>query len=177
MKKFTRLLAVGMPLLLATVATPLHSYAQPNKKLTAQQAKSAKKHPLGFQTQQEAEDTNGLDEQDPKLTCSITAPTPEPGDLTSLAKISAKDAKAKALSGQPAGTTVTRTELDNENDCLVYSVELSNNLEVKVDAGNGAVLLIEPADSDDIETGSSDGETQDDGSSDGETHERQLQSR
>lgn len=177
MKKFTRLLAVSMPLLLATAATPMQSYAQPNKKLTTQQAKAAKQHPRGFQTQQEAEDVNGLDEQDPKLTCSITVPTPEPVDLTPLAKISAKDAKAKALSGQPAGTTATQTELDNENDCLVYSVELSNGLEVKVDAGNGAVLLIEPADSDDIETGSSDGETQDDSSSDGEAHDTSLRRR
>ena len=177
MKKFTRLLAVGMPLLLATAGTSRHSYAQPNKKLTTQQAESTKKHPRGFQTQQEAEDVNGLDEQDPKLTCSITVPTPEPVDFTPLAKISAKDAKAKALSGQPAGTTVTRTELDNENGCLIYSVELSNGLEVEVDAGNGAVLLIEPADSDDIETGSSDGEAQDDDSSDGETHDTPLQRR
>lgn len=165
MKKFTRVLAVGIPLLLATAATPRHSYAQSNKKLTAQQMRSAKKHPFGFQTQQEAEDTNGLDDQDPKLTCSIAVPTPEPRDLTPLVKISTKDAKAKALSGQPAGTTVMRTELDNENGCLVYSVELSNGLEVEVDAGNGAILLIEPVDADDVETGSSEGETQDDGAS------------
>ena len=165
MKKYTRLFAVGMPLLLATAVTPLHADAQSSKKLMAQQVTSTKKHPQGFQTQQEAESANGLEAQEPKLTCSVTVPTPEPVDLTPLAKISAKDAKAKALSGQPAGTTITRSELDNENGCLIYSVELSNKLEVIVDAGNGAVLLIEPSDSDDIESESSDGETQDDGPS------------
>ncbi len=30
--------------------------------------------------------------------------------------------------------------LDNENGCLVYSVGLSNGLEVKVDAGDGRIL-------------------------------------
>ena len=35
-------------------------------------------------------------------------------------------------------------ELDNENGCLVYSVELRNGGEVLVDAGNGTVLRKEP---------------------------------
>lgn len=163
MKNYTRLFMVGMLLLLAAAVTPLHVYAQSHKKPIAQQVTSTKKHPQGFQTHQEAESANGLDAQEPKLTCSVTVPTPEPVALTPLTKISAKDAKAKALSGQPAGTAITRSELDNENGCLIYSVELSNNLEIKVDAGNGAILLIEPSDTDDIESGSSDGETQDDG--------------
>ena len=33
-----------------------------------------------------------------------------------------------------------KVELDNENGALVYSVELSNGMDVKVDAGNAAVL-------------------------------------
>jgi uncharacterized membrane protein YkoI len=33
--------------------------------------------------------------------------------------------------------------LDNENGSLVYSVELSNGTDVKVDASNGAVLHAE----------------------------------
>jgi len=37
---------------------------------------------------------------------------------------------------------------DNENGALVYSVELSNGLDVKVDAGNGTILSTEQADAD-----------------------------
>jgi hypothetical protein len=80
--------------------------------------------------------------QDPSYVCSITVPDPEPTDLSSLAKITADSAKAVALQTNP-GTTITKVELDNENGCLVYSVELSNGLDVKVDAGNGALLHVE----------------------------------
>lgn len=65
--------------------------------------------------------------------------------LQSLAKIRAKDAETIALAANP-GTTVVKTELDNENGVLVYSVELSNGLDVKVDAGNGQILHIETID-------------------------------
>ncbi len=80
--------------------------------------------------------------QDPTYNCSITVPDPEPAELSSLAKITADSAKAAALQANP-GTTITKVELDNENGCLVYSVELSNGLDVKVDAGNGAILHVE----------------------------------
>ena len=43
------------------------------------------------------------------------------------------------------GTTATDTELDNEDGFLVYSVELDNGIEVKVDPGNGKVLHTEQA--------------------------------
>lgn len=78
--------------------------------------------------------------QEPSYTCSLTA-----GEQ---ATISQTEAEAAALAGQPDGTTVVKTELDDENGCLVYSVELSNGLDVKVDAGNGAILHTEQADAD-----------------------------
>jgi uncharacterized membrane protein YkoI len=85
-------------------------------------------------------------EHNSRLSCSVTVPNPEPANLASLAKITAKDAKAKALIGQPDGTKVTEIELENEDGCLVYGVELSDGSEVTIDAGNGKVLQVEPAD-------------------------------
>lgn len=83
----------------------------------------------------------------PQLSASscIKVPEPEPVDLTSLAKISADKAMAAALAAYP-GSRVRGLTLENENGCLVYSVLLSNGLEVKVDAGNGQVLRDESED-------------------------------
>jgi uncharacterized membrane protein YkoI len=53
--------------------------------------------------------------------------------------ISADVAEQAAIDPNP-GTTVVETELGNENGVLVYSVELSNGSEVKVDAGTAKVL-------------------------------------
>jgi uncharacterized membrane protein YkoI len=82
--------------------------------------------------------------QVPTYKCSIKVPEPEPADLSTLAKIKADQAMAAAQTAFP-GTAVKKVELDNENGCLVYSVVLSNGMDVKVDAGNGAVLHQEPA--------------------------------
>jgi hypothetical protein len=78
----------------------------------------------------------------PAYSCSIKVPEPEPADLTSLARISADKAMTAALAVYP-GSRVRKVELQSENGCLVYSVSLSNGLEVKVDAGNGQVVSTE----------------------------------
>lgn len=134
MKKSVLVITVGLSFMVMTIALPVLSYARNH---------------FGPQNenQNERQDVNGTDTQDPKLACSISVPNPEPFDLTPLTKITAANAKAKALAGQPAGTTVLLVDLSNENGCLVYSVEMSNRLEAKVDAGNGAILQIEPIDS------------------------------
>ncbi len=65
----------------------------------------------------------------------------ESAKLASLAKITLDQAKTAALKVVPG--TVTKVSLDNENGYLVYSVEIRTNtglVDVKVDAGNGAVL-------------------------------------
>jgi uncharacterized membrane protein YkoI len=80
--------------------------------------------------------------QVPTYTCSIKVP--EPTDLSTLAKIKADQAMASEQSAFP-GAAVKKVELDNENGCLVYSVFLSNGLDVKVDAGNGSVFFHEKA--------------------------------
>jgi len=70
--------------------------------------------------------------------------TQESAKLASLAKITLDEAKAAALKVVPG--TVTKVNLDNENGYLVYSVEIKTNtglVDVKVDAGNGAVLAQE----------------------------------
>jgi uncharacterized membrane protein YkoI len=46
---------------------------------------------------------------------------------------------AAAQSAYP-GVQVKKVALENENGCLIYAVDLSNGLEIKVDAGTGAVL-------------------------------------
>lgn len=64
----------------------------------------------------------------------------ESAAMQGQATISAADAEATALAANP-GATVLKTELDNENGALVYSVELSNGADVKVDAGNASILF------------------------------------
>ena len=55
--------------------------------------------------------------------------------------ISADQAQQAALAVHSG--TVVKTELDNENSKLVYSVEFNDGADVKVDAMNGAVLSME----------------------------------
>lgn len=68
--------------------------------------------------------------------------------LSGLAKISQSDAEKAALAKVPG--TVIKTSLDNENGYLVYSVEVKDAqgkvFDVKVDAGNGTVLISEASD-------------------------------
>jgi uncharacterized membrane protein YkoI len=64
----------------------------------------------------------------------------EAAALQGKAAISAADAESAALAANP-GTSVVKTELDDENGTVVYSVELSTGADVKVDAGNGTILL------------------------------------
>jgi uncharacterized membrane protein YkoI len=96
-------------------------------------------------------DLDNVDEQQPQYTGSITvdesqyegmSEADEAAALQGKATISAADAETAALKANP-GTTVVKTELDSENGVLVYSVELSNGMDVKVDAGNGKILHTE----------------------------------
>jgi uncharacterized membrane protein YkoI len=91
---------------------------------------------------------SGIDEQYPSYSGGITldqsttdgmSETDEVTALAGMATITVEQAKTAALAANP-GTTVGKAELDNENGVLVYSVELSNGSDVKVDAGNGAIL-------------------------------------
>ena len=66
--------------------------------------------------------------------------------LAELAQISAADAEAAALAANP-GSQANEVELEDENGWLVYDIELSNGLGVKVDAGNGEILATEAEES------------------------------
>lgn len=101
-------------------------------------------------------DQNEVDEQQPQYTGSITvdesqyegmSEADEAAALQAKATITGAEAEAAALAANP-GTTVVKTELDIENGVLVYSVELSNGMDVKVDAGNGNILHTEQAGND-----------------------------
>jgi uncharacterized membrane protein YkoI len=92
---------------------------------------------------------SGPDEQYPSYSSSIAvdqsstdgmSEADEASALASMATITVDQSKAAALAANP-GTTVIKAELDNENGALVYSVELSNGADVKVDAGNGTILF------------------------------------
>jgi uncharacterized membrane protein YkoI len=96
-----------------------------------------------------ADDKGTADVQEPQLNGSIAVPegqyeglseTDEAGALASLANITPDDASAAAQAEVPG--QVQKVELDNENGSLVYSVEIGGK-DVKVDAGTGAVLLVE----------------------------------
>jgi uncharacterized membrane protein YkoI len=104
----------------------------------------------------QSSDTGSVEEQQPQYTGSITvdesqyqgiSEADEAAALQAKATITNAQAEAAALAANP-GTTVVKTELDNENGALVYSVELSNGMDVKVDAGNGQILHTEQAGND-----------------------------
>lgn len=71
----------------------------------------------------------------------------EAANLASMAKIDVNRATSAALGEVPGN--VLKVALDNENGNLVYSVEIktaSNEIkDVKVDAGNAAVLQVDAA--------------------------------
>jgi uncharacterized membrane protein YkoI len=119
-------------------------------------AEAALKGPDTDAVEEQVGDQNELDEQQPQYTGSITvddsqyegmSEAEEAAALQDEVNISATEAEAAALADNP-GATVIETELDNENGVLVYSVELSNGNDVKVDAGNGQILHTEAGDLD-----------------------------
>jgi uncharacterized membrane protein YkoI len=70
----------------------------------------------------------------------------ESAALAKLAKITEADARKAALAKFP-GATIQKASLEDENGNVVWAVELTDTNkaahEVKVDAGNGAILAVE----------------------------------
>lgn len=104
----------------------------------------------------EPAETGETNEQDPAITGSIPVQpgvtdgkteAEEQAALQALATISPEQAQAAAVAANP-GTTATKVELGAENGFLVYDVELSNGLELKVDAGDAKILHTEQAGAD-----------------------------
>ena len=104
--------------------------------------------------------------QDPSYNGSITVDeaaidnltgTAQCDALSKLATITPDQAKAAV---EQTGGVVTSIELDNENGILIYSVQLSDGSDVKVDAGSGSILNTQPAGSDnEVGSGENGGET------------------
>jgi hypothetical protein len=126
--------------------------ANPTGSLTLVNAVKAQPVSQGQNSQPEGTETPGTnvgpDEQNPKYSSSIVldqaltdgmSEADEAATLADQAKISVEQAKAAALAAN-SGTAVVKAELGDENGALIYSVELSNGSDVKVDAGNGAIL-------------------------------------
>jgi len=78
-------------------------------------------------------------------TGSIQIKSDDEAALAEMAKISLNSAVSKALKAVPG--KVLKVELENENNYLVYGVEIAKPdhqiADVKVDAGNGKVLKID----------------------------------
>jgi uncharacterized membrane protein YkoI len=109
--------------------------------------------------------TTGENErQEPAYTGSIQAPkgadtedeAAEAAALAKLAKISEADARNAALAKFP-GATILKASLEDENGSVVWAIELTDATkaaqEVKVDAGNGAVLAVEAGGADNEKSG------------------------
>jgi uncharacterized membrane protein YkoI len=92
--------------------------------------------------------------QEPSFTGSIQAPKGADGEneaaetaaLAAVAKISEADARNAALAKFP-GAAIQKASLGDENGSVVWEIELTDAnkapQEVKVDAGNGAILAVE----------------------------------
>ena len=81
--------------------------------------------------------------KEPPYACSIKVPSgTRDSGVAALAKISEAQARQAAAAAVPG--TVLRAEIENENGCAVYGVEIkaANGKvhDVKVDAGTGAVV-------------------------------------
>lgn len=104
--------------------------------------------------------SSGPQRQDPAYACSISVPANTPNaQLAALAKITAAQAEAAAKAAVPG--TVTGIRLENENGCLVYSVQISGGgktTDVKVDAGNGKVVHQGQANGEEEEEGENEGD-------------------
>jgi uncharacterized membrane protein YkoI len=77
--------------------------------------------------------------------CSVKAKKGTPvASLKTMAKVSVDAAEKAAVAKAGADMKVTETELEVEDGCLVYSVDLKADgkpkLEVLVDAGDGKIL-------------------------------------
>jgi uncharacterized membrane protein YkoI len=112
--------------------------------------------------------TGATETKEPAYTGSVRAPkdtgteqseAAESAALVSLAKISEADARNAALARFP-GATIQKASLEDENGNVVWAIELTDAnkaaQEVKVDAGNAAILAVEAGGADNGKSGSED---------------------
>jgi uncharacterized membrane protein YkoI len=112
--------------------------------------------------------TGAKETREPSYTGSVRAPkesgteqseAAESAALAALAKISETDARNAALAKFP-GATIQKATLEDENGNVVWAVELTDAnkaaQEVKVDAGNAAILAVEAGGADNEKGGGKD---------------------
>lgn len=117
---------------------------------------------------QQTPKTGRTETQEPSYTGSVQAPkdtgneqtaAAESAALTALAKISEADARKAALAKFP-GATIQKASLQDENGNVVWAVELTDAnkaaQEVKVDAGNAAILAVENGGAENEKSGTED---------------------
>ncbi len=112
--------------------------------------------PDGTEQANTSESTNDGDQvQDPAYVGSLKVDEPalqtmpdagRCNALKTMAKITVEAAQGAVLKAN-VGSVVDMIELDVENGYLVYSVQLKDGRDVKVDAGNGSILATQAADS------------------------------
>ena len=105
--------------------------------------------------------------QEPSYTGSIQTPKSadteneagEAAALAGLAKLTESDARNAALAKFPRAT-VQKASLEDENGSVVWAIQLTDAnksvQEVKVDAGNGAILAVEAGGADNEKSGAED---------------------
>jgi uncharacterized membrane protein YkoI len=109
----------------------------------------------------QSEKDSGKNVQNPSYVGSIkvtdknsASETTEASTYSKMAKITPDQASKAALAKVP-GTLIGKIALDNENGVLVYSAQIKDKSgaihDVKVDAGNGKVLFVGKAGSEDSE--------------------------
>jgi uncharacterized membrane protein YkoI len=125
-------------------------------------------NPSAPATPKQTPKTGQTESHEPSYTGSVQAPkdtgieqseADESAALAKLAKISEADARNAALAKFP-GATIQKVSLEDENGSVVWAVELidANKAahEVKVDAGNAAILAVEAGGADNEKSGSED---------------------
>ena len=145
LNRFIALTAIALLVVGAMGALATHSFAKGVNAPVAQSQDCSQEQDDGAEVQNAPDtdnvelqcgDQNAPDEQEAAGEVEgaegvETAPTGTPA-------ITAEQAQTAALAAHPG--TVIKTELDDENGQLVYSVEFNGGVDVKVDAMTGSVL-------------------------------------
>jgi uncharacterized membrane protein YkoI len=131
----------------------------PSGSPTAPQAPTGATGATGAKTKETQEPSYTGSVQAPKETGTEQSEAAESAALAALAKISETDARNAALAKFP-GATIQKATLEDENGNVVWAVELTDAnkaaQEVKVDAGNAAILAVEAGGADNEKGGGKD---------------------
>jgi len=129
--------ARGMAVKAASHAQQAQSTAAPDTDNVDEQVGNQDNTDTGAGVQDESQAPGGQEGDKESSGSETDQPVPQ-----GQAKITPEQANQAALAANPGGT-ILKTDLDDENGALVYTVEFTGGLEVKVDAMTGTVLKTE----------------------------------